>query len=77
MRNWKMGNKVTIKATITTSKDEEIHAGYIRISENLRCGIRNGDYIKLTTNSRTIYCQVRGTPNNTNLVKISEWYREL
>lgn len=72
-----MGNKFTINAWVEQATKEEMLAGFLRISENLRHEIRNGDYIQLTTNNRTIYCQVRGTPNKIDTIKINEWYREL
>jgi hypothetical protein len=72
-----MGNKFKTKAFVKQATKEEMHAGFVRISENLRHEIRNGDYIQLTTNDRTIYCQVRGTPNKIDTIIINEWYREL
>ena len=54
---------------------EEIHKGWVRISENKRRGIASGSYVKLSRGRRSVFTQVRGTPGETSIIKMSEWYR--
>lgn len=56
---------------------EEMHKGWVRISENERCGITNGSYVRLSYGEKSVFTQVRGTrPGENGIVKMSEWYRD-
>lgn len=70
-----MSKPVTVR--VRPAHKAEIHKGWVRISEEERCGIANGRYIKLSHGEKSVFTQVRGTPNNEiDVARISEWYRK-
>lgn len=66
-----------MKVRIHKADRDDMHKGWIRISEelDLRNGIRNMAYVKVSANNRKVYCQIRGTPEKAGRVEINEWYR--
>lgn len=51
--------------------------GWIRIPEELRCGIPNAAFSKVRVNNKTVYCQIRGTPSKERIIIMNEHYRDL
>ena len=73
-----MNNKpIPFKSKIFSADKDEMHDGWIRISEDLRGNINSGVYVQVKANNQTIYCQVRGTPKEFGIVRMNEWYRTL
>jgi len=50
--------------------------GWIRVSKELRGGIKNRAFVKLCANGRSVRCQIRGTEAGEVRVLMSEYYRE-
>lgn len=69
--------EIKIKAPLLPAKREDEHKGWIRISEDLRDGISNGSYIRVCGNSKAVFCQVRGTPKETGVIRMNEYYRNM
>ncbi|MFA5056118.1 MAG: hypothetical protein WC562_08110 [Dehalococcoidia bacterium] len=67
-----------IKAHIFPSTLDDMHKGWIRISDDLRdeVGIQYLSYVRFHANNRRVYCQVRGTPGKQGRIEINEWYRK-
>jgi len=73
---WRKPKKVIkLKSPISLANKDDEHKGWIRVSENLRKGIRNGAYVKIEAYKRKAYCQIRGTPKKEGRIEINEWYR--
>ena len=66
-----------MKMRIYEADLDDVHKGWIRVSQelDLRKGIANGAYVKVSANNRIVYCQIRGTPGKAGRVEINEWYR--
>ena len=66
-----------MKVRINKADRDDMHKGWIRISQelDLRKGIRNMAYVKVSANNRKVYCQIRGTPEKAGRVEMNEWYR--
>ena len=65
-----------IEASLYPTRQEDIDKGWVRISEDIRKGIENRSYIKLSSNGKEIFCQVRGTPGKSGIIEINMYYRE-
>lgn len=76
-----MGNRKNVvhinRVRIEKSSEEDALEGWVRIPENIRGGIKNGCFVKIRANNRTIFCQVRGTPSTENVAFVNEHYRDL
>ena len=74
-----MATKKVIKfeSQVSPAEPDDVHKGWIRVSDDLRNGVPNGAYIKVIANNRKVYCQVRGTPGKARRVEINEWYRNI
>ena len=70
-----MAKPDTITVRVFPADKEDVHKGWVRISKDKRCGIASGSYIKLSYGKKSVFTQVRGTPNEIDVVKMSEWYR--
>ena len=78
-------NKVTKEAKtillegiqVKQASERDILQGWIRIPEHLRGGIPNAAFVKIKVDSRTVYCQIRGTHSSEHTVIINEHYRDL
>ena len=68
----------TIKGVLVLEADkEEMHKGWVRISEKKRCGIKSSSYVKLSYCKKSVFTQVRGNLRGENgILNISEWYRD-
>ena len=66
-----------MKVRVYIADPDDKHKGWIRVSQelDLRKGIPNGAYVKVSANNRKVYCQIRGTPEKAGRVEINEWYR--
>lgn len=69
--------QIDFKSKISNSKESDIHKPWIRVSEDLRDGIRSGSYVQIEANGRRAYCQIRGTQGEKGRVEINEWYRNI
>lgn len=67
--------KTRFKAIISVAEPNDLHKGWIRVSENLRGEIPNATYVQVSANDKKVFCQVRGTQGRENRVEINEWYR--
>lgn len=68
---------IEIIAPLKFAKSLDEREGWIRISEDIRNNIPNASYVKVSNGNRTVYCLVRGTPKETGLIRMNEYYREL
>lgn len=66
---------IRLKSQVFEADLNDVHKGWIRISDDLRNDIPNGAYVKIITDNRKVYCQIRGTPKRVARVEINEWYR--
>ena len=66
-----------MKVRIYKAGPDDVYKGWIRVSDelDLRKGIPNGAYVKVSANNRKVYCQIRGTPEEAGRVEMNEWYR--
>jgi len=70
-------NAIKFKSLVSEAIREDVHKGWIRVSEDLRGDIPNGAYVQVIANNNKVCCQVRGTPNEIGCVRIAEWYRNV
>lgn len=68
-------NVIRIEAPLLKASREDGYKGWIRISEQLRGGIKNESYIKVRGNDKELFCQVRGTPGEVEIITMNEHYR--
>lgn len=68
---------IKVIAPLKFAKSVDEREGWVRISEDVRGNIPNASYIKVSNGNRIVYCQVRGTPRETGVIRINEYYREL
>ena len=66
-----------MKVRVYIADPDDKHKAWIRVSQelDLRKGIPNGAYVKVSANNRKVYCQIRGIPEKAGRVEINEWYR--
>ena len=68
---------IKVSAPLKYAKAVDEREGWIRISEDIRGNIPNASYVKVSNRNKTVCCQVRGTPKETSIIRINEYYREL
>jgi hypothetical protein len=64
-----------LKVHILPAKEDDMHMGWVRLSDDLRGEIANGSYVQIEANKKVINCQIRGTPGKLGRLEINEWYR--
>lgn len=65
------------KVHIKQARNQDVLQGWVRIPESIRGGIPNGSFVKIRTNDKAIFCQVRGTSSKKHIAEINEHYRDL
>ena len=70
---------VNIKGQLVASHLYELEENWVRISQELRNPLPSRSYVRIRrvdTPKRSVFCQIRGTPNESGLIKMSEWFRD-
>jgi hypothetical protein len=68
--------RFSVSVRIGPCRPGEEDKGWIRVSKELRGGIKNRAFAKLCANGRSVRCQIRGTAVGEESVLMSEYYRE-
>ena len=69
--------QIKLKSRVSSSKEIDTHSPWIRVSDDLRGGIRNGTYIQINANGKKAYSQIRGIQGEKGRVEMNEWYRNI
>jgi len=67
-----------IEGSIVQAGTEDLYKPWVRVPKNKRKGIPNKEFVKVRANNKTVYCQIKGTPDeDSETIEMSEHYREL
>ena len=73
-----MSRTIMIEGSIVQAGTEDLYKPWVRVPKNKRKGIPNKKFVKVRANNKTVYCQIKGTPDeDSERIEMSEHYREL
>jgi len=66
-----------IKGKLVPASAADIDKGWIRISHDLRRGLPERCYVRVSVGKRKVLCQIRGTPGKQGVIKVDYHYRRM